>query len=82
MALDTDSLMFAPPLSALPCGSHLCDGFLDGLFLHPMSDESLTELFDGTVLGALRFPLGQVLGELVGDVGPDKRLPHHRLTSL
>jgi hypothetical protein len=39
-----------------------------------MSDESLAELFDGTVLSPLRFPFGQVLAETIGDVGTDEYL--------
>ena len=39
-----------------------------------MSDESLAELLDGTVLFPLRFPFGQVLAETIGDVCTDECL--------
>ena len=54
--------------------SHFGYCFLDGLFRNSMSDESLAELLDGTVLFPLRFPFGQVLAETIGDVCTDECL--------
>ncbi len=39
-----------------------------------MGDKPSTELLHSAVLGALGFPLGQVLAQAVGDVGTDERL--------